>query len=80
MSVTTMSVKPNRYRPIDVGPQPAPSSMPRLLLKLRSSAYGLLAAEEEEEELRRCQRSANLTRTREQGHTEVPTCMELLSW
>ena len=25
------------------------------------------------------QRSANLTRTREQGHTEVPTCMDPLS-
>jgi len=26
------------------------------------------------------QRSTNLTRTREQGQTEVPTCMERLFW
>ncbi|WVZ00122.1 hypothetical protein V8G54_026191 [Vigna mungo] len=72
ISVRTRSVRPNKNKPIPATPQPVPSSTARLPPKSSTRAYGLLSEGE-------AQRSVNFTRTREQGHTEVPTCMEPLS-
>lgn len=58
-------------RPRPAGPQPEPSSTARVPGKRRTSAKGSAGS--------RRQRSANLTRTREEGHTEVPTSKESLS-
>ncbi|CAH2046510.1 unnamed protein product [Thlaspi arvense] len=72
MSVSTISVRPT----IPATPHPVPSSTARRRRKSRSSAYGF---GDDDDESTVDHRSANLERIREQGQTEVPTCIEPLS-